>query len=82
MQQWYEQQQLECLTAILLQEAVASGSIAPDDPEDPLELGLHTVPMLRRDQSLCARVGSCLPWKLLSNSMTRSCNQTKVDHRY
>ena len=42
-------------------------SSAPDDPEDPLELGLHTVPMLCRDQSLCARVGSCLPWKLLSN---------------
>ena len=30
-------------------------SSAPDDPEDPLELGLHTVPMLRGDQSLCAR---------------------------
>ena len=37
-------------------------SSAPDDPEDPLELGLHTVPMLRRDQSLCARVGSSLVW--------------------
>ena len=35
-------------------------SSAPDDPEDPLELGLHTVPMLLRDQSLCARVGSSL----------------------
>ena len=37
-------------------------SSAPDDPEDPLELGLHTVPMLLRDQSLCARVGSSLVW--------------------
>ena len=36
-------------------------SSAPDDPEDPLELGLHTVPMLRRNQSLCARVGSSPP---------------------
>ena len=37
-------------------------SSAPDDPEDPLELGLHTVPMLLAGQSLCVRVGSSLVW--------------------
>ena len=37
-------------------------SSAPDDPEDPLELGLYTVPMLLAGQSLCVRVGSSLVW--------------------
>ena len=39
-----------------------TGDAPPDDPDDPLELGLHTVPMLLRHQSLCARVGAALVW--------------------
>jgi len=35
---------------------------APHDPDDPLELGLHTVPMLLQNQSVCVRVGAALVW--------------------
>jgi chaperone BCS1 len=33
-----------------------------NDPDDPLELGLRTLPLLTRDQSVCVRVGGALVW--------------------
>ena len=35
---------------------------APHDPDDPLELGFNTVPVLLRHQALCVRIGAALVW--------------------
>lgn len=43
-------------------DADSGGDGMSHDLHDPLELGLHTVPMLLRDQSLCVRVGASLVW--------------------
>jgi len=42
--------------------ARAAKDTGANDPDDPLELGLRTLPMLARDQSVCVRVGGALVW--------------------
>lgn len=42
--------------------ARAAKNTGANDPDDPLELGLRTLPMLARDQSVCVRVGGALVW--------------------
>ena len=42
--------------------ARAAKDTGANDPDDPLELGLRTLPMLAREQSVCVRVGGALVW--------------------